>query len=271
MIQRRRLLIGAGLVAAGAMAAPAVLRAQPKTIKMGALRLVHSMPPFFYEKYAPEGVKIEIVMFDSPTDGKNAVVTKSVDFGTFGIAAAILGGAVGEPVVVFGASNFPLAFSTAGGDTASALAAGCPVIVKAHQAHPGLLFTRRHGDRRLERGRAFVDVVRVDDQGFLQFQRRPRKSAQHQGAVLVVPGRHEFLGHEVHAVAQPQREDGRGDTGGEGGGEVDLAQQERLKCAFDPQGLLNPGKVVPTLHRCAEYGKMLVRAGQIKHPDLPRF
>lgn len=41
------------------------------------------------------------------------------------------------PVVVFGASNFPLAFSTAGGDTASALAAGCPVIVKAHQAHPG--------------------------------------------------------------------------------------------------------------------------------------
>ncbi|MCT8998704.1 aldehyde dehydrogenase (NADP(+)) [Chelativorans intermedius] len=41
------------------------------------------------------------------------------------------------PVGVFGASNFPLAFSTAGGDTASALAAGCPVIVKGHQAHPG--------------------------------------------------------------------------------------------------------------------------------------
>jgi NADP-dependent aldehyde dehydrogenase len=41
------------------------------------------------------------------------------------------------PAVVFGASNFPLAFSTAGGDTASALAAGCPVIVKAHPAHPG--------------------------------------------------------------------------------------------------------------------------------------
>ena len=41
------------------------------------------------------------------------------------------------PVVVFGASNFPLAFSTAGGDTASALAAGCPVIVKGHQAHAG--------------------------------------------------------------------------------------------------------------------------------------
>jgi 2,5-dioxopentanoate dehydrogenase len=41
------------------------------------------------------------------------------------------------PVVVFGASNFPLAFSVAGGDTASALAAGCPVVVKAHPAHPG--------------------------------------------------------------------------------------------------------------------------------------
>ena len=41
------------------------------------------------------------------------------------------------PVAVFGASNFPLAFSVAGGDTASALAAGCPVIVKAHPAHPG--------------------------------------------------------------------------------------------------------------------------------------
>ncbi len=42
------------------------------------------------------------------------------------------------PVAVFGASNFPLAFSTAGGDTASALAAGCPVVVKGHSAHPGV-------------------------------------------------------------------------------------------------------------------------------------
>ena len=44
-----------------------------------------------------------------------------------------------------------------------------------------------------------------------------------------------------------------------------------VKRAFDAKGLLNPGKVIPTLHRCAEYGKMLVRAGQIKHPELPRF
>jgi NitT/TauT family transport system substrate-binding protein len=102
MIQRRRLLAGAGLAAAS-LAAPSVLRAETRTVKMGALRLVHSMPPYFYEKFAPADLKIEIIVFDSPTDGKNAVVTKSVDFGTFGIAAAILGGAVGEPVVVVGA------------------------------------------------------------------------------------------------------------------------------------------------------------------------
>jgi glycolate oxidase len=49
------------------------------------------------------------------------------------------------------------------------------------------------------------------------------------------------------------------------------AQMFALKAAFDPKGLLNPGKVIPTLQRCAEYGKMLVRGGQIKHPELERF
>ncbi len=44
-----------------------------------------------------------------------------------------------------------------------------------------------------------------------------------------------------------------------------------VKRAFDSRGLLNPGKVIPTLNRCAEYGKMLVRGGKIAHPDLPRF
>jgi glycolate oxidase len=52
---------------------------------------------------------------------------------------------------------------------------------------------------------------------------------------------------------------------------AELEQMRGLKRAFDPQELLNPGKVVPTLNRCAEYGKMLVRGGRISHPDLPRF
>jgi glycolate oxidase len=53
--------------------------------------------------------------------------------------------------------------------------------------------------------------------------------------------------------------------------EPELQQMRGVKLAFDPQGLLNPGKVIPTLNRCAEYGKMLVRGGRITHPDLPRF
>jgi glycolate oxidase len=53
--------------------------------------------------------------------------------------------------------------------------------------------------------------------------------------------------------------------------EVDLAQQQRLKCAFDSKGLLNPGKVFPTLHRCAELGRMHVHAGRIPFPNIERF
>ncbi|MBF0375678.1 MAG: FAD-binding protein [Alphaproteobacteria bacterium] len=53
--------------------------------------------------------------------------------------------------------------------------------------------------------------------------------------------------------------------------EDDLAQQKRLKCAFDPGGLLNPGKVFPTLERCAELGRLRVTGGHVPFPDLPRF
>jgi glycolate oxidase len=52
---------------------------------------------------------------------------------------------------------------------------------------------------------------------------------------------------------------------------AELEQMLAVKRAFDPRALLNPGKVVPTLNRCAEYGKMLVRGGRIAHPDLPRY
>ena len=44
-----------------------------------------------------------------------------------------------------------------------------------------------------------------------------------------------------------------------------------VKEAFDPEALLNPGKLIPTLARCAEYGRMHVRGGALPHPDLPRF
>ncbi len=53
--------------------------------------------------------------------------------------------------------------------------------------------------------------------------------------------------------------------------EVDMKQQQRVKCAFDPGGLLNPGKVYPTMHRCAELGRVHVHGGQTRFPDIPRF
>ena len=53
--------------------------------------------------------------------------------------------------------------------------------------------------------------------------------------------------------------------------ETDLDQQMRVKCAFDPGHLLNPGKVFPQLRRCAELGRMHVHKGQVAFPDLPRF
>ncbi|WP_439635379.1 aldehyde dehydrogenase (NADP(+)) [Oceanicaulis sp.] len=70
-----------------------------------------------------EGVRIDSALPDREPAPRPALRTRKVALG---------------PVAVFGASNFPLAFSVAGGDTASALAAGCPVVVKAHPAHPGV-------------------------------------------------------------------------------------------------------------------------------------
>ena len=54
-------------------------------------------------------------------------------------------------------------------------------------------------------------------------------------------------------------------------GKIDLDQQQRLKCAFDPDSLLNPGKVFPELCRCAELGRVHVHAGRTRFADLPRF
>jgi glycolate oxidase len=61
------------------------------------------------------------------------------------------------------------------------------------------------------------------------------------------------------------------DLMGEMFSETDLQVQQRVKCAFDERGLLNPGKVFPTLHRCAELGRVHVHRGRTAFPDLPRF
>jgi glycolate oxidase len=53
--------------------------------------------------------------------------------------------------------------------------------------------------------------------------------------------------------------------------EIDLDQQMRLKCAFDPDHLLNPGKVFPKLRRCAELGRVVVHHNKLPFPDIPRF
>ncbi len=103
----RRALLPIAALAALAASGPALVApaaAEDTVIKMGSLKLIHSIAPYFYEKFTPTGYKVEIIPFDSPTDGKNAVVTNSVDFGMFGLAAATIGGAAGEPVVVIAAT-----------------------------------------------------------------------------------------------------------------------------------------------------------------------
>src|SRR6267143_178194 len=98
-IRRREFMAALGV---GLFAAPAIVRAEgePIVIRAGALKLIHSIAPYFYDQFVPAGYKIEVLPFETPTECKNAVVTKSVDFGAFGIAAALLGAAAGEPVVV---------------------------------------------------------------------------------------------------------------------------------------------------------------------------
>jgi ABC-type nitrate/sulfonate/bicarbonate transport system substrate-binding protein len=96
----RRTFMKAGAALA---AAPSVVRAQSEiTIKMGSLKLIHSIAPHFYQKFTPAGYHVEVIPFESPTECKNGVVTQSVDFGVFGVAAAILGAAAREPVTVIG-------------------------------------------------------------------------------------------------------------------------------------------------------------------------
>ncbi len=98
------MLVARRAALAGALASPFVLRhARAATVvKMGTLKLIHAITPYFYERFLPEGMTVEVIPFDSPPDGKDAVVSGTVDFGTFGIAAATLGAAARQPVVVIG-------------------------------------------------------------------------------------------------------------------------------------------------------------------------
>jgi NitT/TauT family transport system substrate-binding protein len=105
-ITRRSFFKYAAATAAGAAIATRGLpvRAQERVIKVGTLKLIHGITPYFYSRFAPPGMKIEVIPFESPTDGKDAVVTGTVDFAIYGLAAATLGAAAGEPVVIVAAA-----------------------------------------------------------------------------------------------------------------------------------------------------------------------
>jgi NitT/TauT family transport system substrate-binding protein len=79
--------------------------AEDKVIRVGTLKVIHGIAPYFYEKFAPPGYRIEVVPFESPTDGKNAVLTGTVDICIHGIAAFLLGAAASEPIVIVAAAT----------------------------------------------------------------------------------------------------------------------------------------------------------------------
>src|SRR5579871_5495996 len=86
------------------MSAPKA-NADDKVLRVGTLKLIHGITPYFYEKFAPPGYTVEVIPFESPTDGKNAVLTGTVDTCIHGIAAFILGAAAGEPVLIVASAN----------------------------------------------------------------------------------------------------------------------------------------------------------------------
>jgi len=103
MLSRRKLMTSLMAASFICVAGATSALAAEQVIRVGTLKLMHGITPYFYDKFTPPGYKIEVIPFETPTDGKNAVVTKSVDFGTYGLAAATLGAAAGEPVVIIAA------------------------------------------------------------------------------------------------------------------------------------------------------------------------
>src|SRR5215475_2794756 len=155
-IHRREFILGVG---AGLIAAPAIVRAEGSVvIRAGALKLTHSIAPHFYDQFVPAGYKMEVLPFETPTECKNAVVTKSVDFGAFGIAAAILGAAAGEPVVVIASTcnrGMAIIAKKDSGITSLALEVlqrGDAGILLRNDRHAAVASRRDHDDRLAGRG-----------------------------------------------------------------------------------------------------------------------
>jgi NitT/TauT family transport system substrate-binding protein len=102
---RRSFLSAAGATAA-ASAIPGFARAAtPRTVKVGMLKTVNTIVMQFYQKFAAPGTTYDVVIYDTPPDGKDALVSGAVDFGIFGLAAATLGASVGQPITVVAAAG----------------------------------------------------------------------------------------------------------------------------------------------------------------------
>jgi len=97
--------LAALIAAVSLLVAAAPARADDKVIKVGTLKLIHGISAYFYEKFAPPGYSVEVIPFESPTDGKNAVATGTVDTCIHGIAAFILGAAANEPIDIVANAN----------------------------------------------------------------------------------------------------------------------------------------------------------------------
>src|SRR6201982_4242694 len=93
------------LLAALSIAFPPQSHAQDKVLKVGTLKLIHGISAYFYERFVPAGYTVEVIPFESPTNGKNAVLTGTVDTCIHGIAAFLLGAAAGEPVMIVANAN----------------------------------------------------------------------------------------------------------------------------------------------------------------------
>src|ERR1700746_3254583 len=103
---RSNLLLFVAFAALSLLVAPPS-RAEDRVLRVGTLKLIHGITPYFYEKFAPPGYRIEVVPFESPTDGKNAVLTGTVDTCIHGIAAFLLGAAAGGPGLIGGQPHNP--------------------------------------------------------------------------------------------------------------------------------------------------------------------